>query len=88
MITQAFLSERTLKTVANYRSERWTSLANISRQDGEKPITLSGKPTFARLARGRKRHYTFARRVFDRFRDRTGKVNKPFQGLDSLVKFR
>jgi hypothetical protein len=47
-----------------------------------------GKPGFARLARARKRHYTFARLVFAALSGRTGKVNKPFQGIDSLVKFR
>jgi hypothetical protein len=61
MIVRAFLSERTLKTVANYRSERGTLLANISCQDGPAPLFLTGKPAFARLARARKRHYTFAR---------------------------
>ena len=52
------------------------------------PIRSVGKPGFARLARARKRHYTFARLVFAALSGRTGKVNKPFQGIDSLVKFR
>jgi hypothetical protein len=88
MILGAFLSEPTLKTVANYRSERWHSLANISGRDGPPPIRLTGKPAFWRLARARKRHYTFARWCLAVFPGRTGQVNKPFQGIDSLVKFR
>jgi hypothetical protein len=52
------------------------------------PIRSVGKLGFARLARARKRHYTFARLVFAALSGRTGKVNKPFQGIDSLVKFR
>jgi hypothetical protein len=37
MIVRAFLSERTLKTVANYRSERGALLVNISCQNGPAP---------------------------------------------------
>jgi hypothetical protein len=51
-------------------------------------MLLTGKPVFSRLARARKRHYTFARWCFGHLPGRTGKVNKPFQGIDSLIKFR
>ena len=61
MIYRAFLSELTLETVANYRSERRPSLVNISRQDSPALLLVTGKPAFARLAGAGKRHYTFAR---------------------------
>jgi hypothetical protein len=88
MILRAFLSEQALETVANYWSERWGTGAQKSRPGRPPPIRSVGKPGFARLARARKRHYTFARLVFAALSGRTGKVNKPFQGIDSLVKFR
>ena len=47
-----------------------------------------GKQAYAWLAGGRKRHYTFARRVFPAFLVGAGKVNKPLQGIDSLSIFR
>ena len=88
MIVRAFLSERTLKTVANYRSERWGSLVIISCRDGPGAHSPNGKTGLRVACPGAQTPLYVRPLVFGRLLGQTGKVNKPFQGIDSLVKFR